>query len=71
MIKAVLKESILLGGLFTVSESKSMNIMARSMVAARHSTGAVAKSSNLICKQVGGKKEQREETDRQADRHWA
>lgn len=71
MIKAVLKEGILLGGLFAVSESGSMNIMARGMVAAGHGTGAVAGSSDLICKQVGGKKEQREETDRQADRHWA
>lgn len=34
-----------------------MNIMTRSMTTVRHSTGAVAKSSNLIYKQVGGKKE--------------
>lgn len=37
-----------------------MNIMTRSMTTVRHSTGAVAKSSNLIYKQVGGKKGQKE-----------
>ena len=45
-----MKENILLGFLFSVSEGKLITIMPENMAAGSHNTGATIESSHLICK---------------------
>lgn len=65
MIKAVYNRKHLTRGLLTVSESKSVNIMAGNIAADRHSTGAVAENLRLITSKCEGGKGEKE-TERES-----